>query len=78
MRYSLHTIGGRRIGEAETAQEIADMARPGQYAYDTAPDAFYRVTAFYALDPANGELLGAMFRYRYEAVDFLRSADTRE
>lgn len=73
MRYSLHNIRGHRIGEAETAQGIADMAKDGTFSYDTSYDP-NSATAYPYVAYTNGDqgLIGTAFRYRTNCIAFLR------
>jgi hypothetical protein len=65
MRYSLHNPQGQRIGESETAQGIADIARPGTWSYDTRPGGAFPCVV-YARDSMG--LIGTPYRYRFEAM----------
>ena len=65
MRYSLHDAEGHRIGEAETAQGIADIAEHGTWSYDTSKGIAFPCTVWHR--EANA-LVGTQYRYRSEAM----------
>ena len=69
MRYSLHTADGVRIGEAETAQGIGDIAQHGTWSYEPkaeGTDAF--PCTVWKRDDTLGALVGTKYRYRFEAM----------
>lgn len=65
MRYSLHNEHGHCIGEAETAQGIADIAKVGTWAYDT--DRANKWPCIVFVQDSIG-LLGLPFELRSEAM----------
>lgn len=69
MRYSLHDIHGHRIGEAETEQEIVNMAKDGTFIHDTNQQTYYKYVAYTYGDQG---LIGTPFRYRTNCIEFLR------
>lgn len=46
MRYTLHTAGGVKIAEADTAQDIGDLARHRTVSIDHEPTGLYRYTVW--------------------------------
>lgn len=69
-RYTLHQRDGTQVGQAETAQGIADVARPATYSWDITEPA-YPFTAW-ARDSMG--LVGTQYRTQSEA----RAACERE
>lgn len=65
MRYSLHNYEGHRIGEAETAQAIAEKAKPGQWSYDTQT----RNSVVYDRCNVINAIVGTPYTYRFEAME---------
>lgn len=71
MRYSLHNAEGHRIGEADTAQGIADIAKPGTWSFDTSKPQPHWPCTVYAQE--GQALAGTQYRYRYEAMEACRN-----
>jgi hypothetical protein len=67
MRYSLHNTQGHRIGEANTAQAIVNIAYSGTWSYDTNPDAVWPCCV-YTADPLTMGLIGTPYKLRSEAM----------
>jgi hypothetical protein len=66
MRYSLHNAQGHRIGEAETAQGIADIATHGTWSHDTNPGQHFANTVWHR---EYAKLVGESFHYRSDAMN---------
>lgn len=63
-RYTLHRADGEQIGQAQTAQGIADRAQNGEFSHDTTEPAFPFVA--FRFDPMG--LIGDSFKTSIEAM----------
>jgi hypothetical protein len=71
MRYTLHNKFGTKVGEAETAQEIGNMATHATFSLDSRPGMAFPYTVF-----VQGSLgiEGTMCGCETEVADALRKA----
>ncbi len=67
MRYSLHNAQGHRIGEANSAQGIADIAEHGTWSFDSECGINAFPCVVYARE--GNTLCGTPYRYRFEAME---------
>lgn len=64
-RYSLHNEHGHRIGKADTAQGIGDIAKPGTWSYDTDCSTAFPCVV-YSQDLMG--VVGTSYKYRFDAM----------